>query len=726
VASRKEAPSAATSDFQVGSWHVQPTRNLISNGATIRHLEPQVMDLLVFLARTGGCVASKDEIINAVWDGRLIAESTLTRSIADLRRALGDIQQSPQYIETIAKRGYRLVASVAAAGLSVVPEAREAGGPTETREAGRLEPARVVLPFTRSARDPDQAHRDGLMASPRVADRLASARRWRFVGRQTEIEIFRGALLADEPPFVTLHVLGPGGVGKTTLLEEFARVAHDASRALVRIDGRNIEPSVTGFLVALRHALGVEGFDVSAILERWPAGGVLLVDTYERLAPLDDWLRHTLLPQLPARSLVVIAGRHEPGTAWRTGVDWAALTRIHSLGNLAPDDSRTYLTRCEVPVEHHDEALSFTRGHPLALSLVADVLTRSARFASSRLDTEPDVVRLLLEKFVQDVPSRDHRLALHACVTVWATTEPLLAAALDRSDAHDLFEWLGHLAFIEHGPYGLFPHDLARDVVWLDFRWRDPDAAYRVIERVLGYLYERLERTSGFDRQRVWFDLLYVQRYNPGIRPFLDWASFGTAYAETAGARDHAAIVGMVERHEGPASAAIASHWLERQPEAFFVVRGVSGDLIGFVANLHLEAATPEDLAADPAAALAIAYAERHGPRRADEQVLYGRFWMDAQRHQGLTRVFPLVAATCSQSWTTIPKLAWCFIAMANPDLVEPLFTEIHIWRAREADFEIDGRRYGVFAHDWRIEPAGEWLRLKAERASRIDGAAGV
>jgi hypothetical protein len=38
----------------------------------------------------------------------------------------------------------------------------------------------------------------------------------------------------------------------------------------------------------------------------------------------------------------------------------------------------------------------------------------------------------------------------------------------------------------------------------------------------------------------------------------------------------------------------------------------------------------------------------------------------------------------------------------------------------RDADFEIDGRRYGVFAHDWRVEPAHEWLRLKAERASRI------
>ena len=137
------------------------------------------------------------------------------------------------------------------------------------------------------------------------------------------------------------------------------------------------------------------------MIERWPAGGVLLVDTYELLAPLDDWLRHTLLPQLPARSLVVIAGRHEPATAWRTDVAWAALTRIHPLRNLGPDESRTYLTRCGVPAEHHDEALSFTRGHPLALSLVADVLTRGDRFASSRLDTEPEVVRLLLETFVR-------------------------------------------------------------------------------------------------------------------------------------------------------------------------------------------------------------------------------------------------------------------------------------------------------------------------------------
>ena len=54
------------------------------------------------------------------------------------------------------------------------------------------------------------------------------------------------------------------------------------------------------------------------------------------------------------------------------------------------------------------------------------------------------------------------------------------------------------------------------------------------------------------------------------------------------------------------------------------------------------------------------------------------------------------------------------------------MFTEIHIWRAREADFEVGGRRQGVFAHDWRAEPAPDWFRLKAERAGRISAAPSV
>jgi DNA-binding winged helix-turn-helix (wHTH) protein len=649
------------------------------------------MDLLVFLANTRGRVVAKEELIDAVWDGRFIAETTLTRAVADLRRALGDNQRCPEFIETIPKRGYRLVAAVSRNG-------ERAGEAAEHR---------------------DKAVETHLVPCTRIADRLASERRRRFVGRESEIEVFRAALLAEESPFVALHVNGPGGVGKTTLLEEFARVAHEAGRVVVRIDGRNIEVSPLGFLVVLSRALGVDRCDLSAVIERWPTGAVLLVDTYELLTSLDEWLRGTLLPQLPARSLVVIAGRHEPGTTWRANVDWAALTRVHPLGNLGPHDSRTFLHRCGVAVEHHDDALAFTRGHPLALSLSADVLTRGDRLAPSRLETEPEVVRLLIEKFVQDVPSRAHRLALHACVSAHATTEPLLAAALGQADVHDLFEWLGQLSFVQSGPYGLFPHDLARDVVYMDFRWRDPDAAYEVTQRLISYLYERLERTQGLEQLRVWFDVIYLQRYNARLRPYMEWAGFGTTVVEKASAADHGTILAMVERHEGSASAAIARYWLARQPDGFLIARSMTGECIGLGAHLRLEAVTPDDLAADPAVARAVAHAERHQPPGSGEHMTYCRFFMHRDRYQA--QVLAAVAASASQSWTA-PGVAWCFLAVADPDVMEPMFHELHIWRARDADFDVGGRRYGVFAHDWRVETVEQWLRLKAERAWRLEG----
>jgi DNA-binding winged helix-turn-helix (wHTH) protein len=712
VANRKDPRASSPADFHVGGWLVQPSLNVVARAGTVRHLEPQVMDLLAFLASTGGRVVSKDEIIDAVWQGRFIADATLTRTIADLRRALGDDHRSGQYIDTIPKRGYRLVAPVSSA--SETERAPRQAAATDTPDsAGRG----LVLPRSEHA---TREASEQLGVRERIADRLARARRSRFVGRAAEMETFRSALRADELPFVAFFLSGAGGVGKTTLIHELARIAEEMGRAAVRIDGRNVEPSAAGFVAALSHAIGAERLDLPDMMERWPAGAVLFVDTYEQLAPIDDWMRQTLLPQLPARTLVVIAARDEPAAAWRTDVAWAALTRISFLENLNADDSRNFLTKCGVAPDQHDQAMAFTRGHPLALSLIADMLTRTDRFAPSRLDSEPEIVRLLLETFVQRIPTREHRLALHACMTAWATTEAILATVLERSDVHDVFEWLARLPFVEHGPYGLFPHDLARDVVYIDFRWRDPDAAFRVTERVLGYLYERLDRTHGLDRQRVWFDILFVQRYNARLRPYFEWAGFGTAYAETAHAHEHAAILAMVERHEGPESASIARYWLTRQPEAFYSIRRVDGGLIGFLANLSFEAVTSEDAAADPAVASAMAYAEAHNPPRPGERVLYGRFWMDAERHQAITQVFTVVAAMCSQSWIG-PKVAWSFVTMAHPDLTEPMFTEIHMWRVREADFEVGGRRYGVFGHDWRTEPAQAWLRLKAERASRVD-----
>lgn len=67
------------------------------------------MDVLVFLASRAGEVVSNDEVIEAVWGGRPMSESPVYKTIANLRKALGDDPKAPDYIETIARRGYRLL-----------------------------------------------------------------------------------------------------------------------------------------------------------------------------------------------------------------------------------------------------------------------------------------------------------------------------------------------------------------------------------------------------------------------------------------------------------------------------------------------------------------------------------------------------------------------------------------------------------------------------------------
>jgi DNA-binding winged helix-turn-helix (wHTH) protein/tetratricopeptide (TPR) repeat protein/TolB-like protein len=115
---RGRMPSEAASSigpgeaFRLGEWLVQPSLNRISQDTQTVLLEPRTMDVLAYLARNVGRVVPREEIIEAVWQRHFVADATLSHAIGELRRALGDEAQQPRYIETIPKRGYRLIADV--------------------------------------------------------------------------------------------------------------------------------------------------------------------------------------------------------------------------------------------------------------------------------------------------------------------------------------------------------------------------------------------------------------------------------------------------------------------------------------------------------------------------------------------------------------------------------------------------------------------------------------
>lgn len=95
--------------FRLGEWLVVPDEGRLVSGEETRRLEPRTMDVLVCLAERAGAVVSKNALVDAVWAGSFISEGTLTNAVAELRAALGDDARNPRFVETIPKRGYRLV-----------------------------------------------------------------------------------------------------------------------------------------------------------------------------------------------------------------------------------------------------------------------------------------------------------------------------------------------------------------------------------------------------------------------------------------------------------------------------------------------------------------------------------------------------------------------------------------------------------------------------------------
>ena len=98
--------------FAVGDWWVEPDLNRISWEAQTTALRPQVMELLVYLAKQKGRVVSADELLDNVWSGKVVSDNAVYNCVAELRHALADGRDAEPYLETVPKRGYRLLAPV--------------------------------------------------------------------------------------------------------------------------------------------------------------------------------------------------------------------------------------------------------------------------------------------------------------------------------------------------------------------------------------------------------------------------------------------------------------------------------------------------------------------------------------------------------------------------------------------------------------------------------------
>jgi DNA-binding winged helix-turn-helix (wHTH) protein/TolB-like protein len=114
--------------FTIGDWEVLPARGLLRQGDNEVHPEPKVFEVLMALAQRDGDLVTRDQLIEAVWDGRPTSDEPINRCLSQLRGHLNDRQRPHQYVETLQRRGYRLMQPVVLHAQTAEPSVPEVTG----------------------------------------------------------------------------------------------------------------------------------------------------------------------------------------------------------------------------------------------------------------------------------------------------------------------------------------------------------------------------------------------------------------------------------------------------------------------------------------------------------------------------------------------------------------------------------------------------------------------
>ena len=179
--------------FHFSDYVLDTDRRELRCGDRSIEAEPQVLDLLIFLIQNNDRVITKDDLIDSVWGGRIVSDTTLTSRIYAARRAIGDSGRNQKLIRTIARKGLRFVGGVRVqsdddATQAIEPPPNEAPALSQPPLAER--PAIAVLPFSNMSDDPEQEYfSDGISEDIITA---LSKLRWFFVIARNSSFMYKG------------------------------------------------------------------------------------------------------------------------------------------------------------------------------------------------------------------------------------------------------------------------------------------------------------------------------------------------------------------------------------------------------------------------------------------------------------------------------------------------------------------------------------------------------
>ena len=190
-------------NFRFAQFEIDTARHELRKAGAVVHIEPQVFDLIVYLVKNRERIVTKDELINSIWQGRVISDAALSSRISAARRALSDSGNDQTLIRTLHKRGFRFVGDVKEdssapadinSGPSLLPHTAAEDVPRLVPDGKPLplpdKPSIAVLPFHNMSQEPDQDYfADGLTED--IITGL-SRQRWFFVIARNSTFTYKG------------------------------------------------------------------------------------------------------------------------------------------------------------------------------------------------------------------------------------------------------------------------------------------------------------------------------------------------------------------------------------------------------------------------------------------------------------------------------------------------------------------------------------------------------
>ena len=179
--------------YSFGEWELDTGLYELKRDGRSRKVEPQVFDLLHFLIRNHSRVVSREEIIDEIWDGRIVSEATISSCLRAARQAVGDDGRAQRFIRTVHGRGLRFVGEVAisqeppAAATAAEPAAPTARPVPFPPVPDR--PVLAVLPFKNLSTGDDEYFADGLTED--IITNLSRFRDLRVIARTSTFR-FKG------------------------------------------------------------------------------------------------------------------------------------------------------------------------------------------------------------------------------------------------------------------------------------------------------------------------------------------------------------------------------------------------------------------------------------------------------------------------------------------------------------------------------------------------------